>query len=125
MLSEVGFDYVCKSIQIIICTYVLLFNKGQTADGWGFDLLPFLIIILYSKGQTATECLLPKPHPKLKGNKCEIEIEEREEEKREKSVKVFAPSTKPSPVVRPTHHPIVAAFPRLPLPTRYQLQWAS
>ena len=46
MLSEVGFDYVCKSIQIIICTYVLLFNKGQTADGWGFDLLPFLIIIL-------------------------------------------------------------------------------
>ena len=53
MLSEVGFDYVCKSTQIIICTYVLLFDKGQTADGWGFDLLPFLIIILYSKGQTA------------------------------------------------------------------------
>ena len=53
MLSGVGFDYVCKSIQIIICTYVLQFNKGQTADGWGFDLLPFLIIILYSKGQTA------------------------------------------------------------------------
>ena len=92
VLSDKGFVNVWKAIKIIIDTYLLLFFQRSNGCQIGFCLFNIFNYYIFLKAQWPPDWLLPKPHPKLKGNKIDDWMKKLKKEKREEC-KRFAPST--------------------------------